>query len=101
MRTIDAFRSAGNGLETSEGHSLVAAEPASRFVQGVSINSTTEIDDLVSELRNLRERLVVDVNLIQHHLTQYAALGQAVARLTWVSAESVARVTEPIFTENH
>jgi hypothetical protein len=101
MRTIDAFRSAGNAPGTSEGSRAVAADPAGRFVQGVSLNSTSEIDDLVSELCILRERLVVDVNLIQHHLTQYAALGQAVARLTWVSAESVARVTVSDFAENH
>lgn len=80
MSTIDAFRSAGNTP---------------------GINSTTEIDDLVDELRNLRERLVLDVDLIQDHLMQYAALGQAVARLTWVSAESMARVTVPDFAENH
>lgn len=101
MRTIDAFRSAGNALATSEGSRAVAADPASRFVHGVSINSTVEIDDLVDELRNLREKLVLDVNLIHHHLMQYAALGQAVARLTWVSAESVARVAESDFAENH
>ena len=92
MSAIDAFRSTRNALGRSEGGGTAAAEPVSRFVQGISINSAAGIDGLVDELHNLRERLVLDLNRIQDHLTQYAALGQAVARLTWVSAESVARV---------
>ena len=79
----------------------MAADPVGRFVQGVSINSATGIDDLLGELHNLRERLVLDVNRIQYDLMQYAAFGQAVARLTWVSAESVARMTVSDFAENH
>lgn len=101
MSTIDAFRSAGNALGTSEESRAVAADPVRRFVQGVSINSATEIDDLVGELHILRERLVLDVNRIQDDLMQYAAFGRAVARLIWVSAESVARMTVSDFAENH
>lgn len=100
MRTMDAFRSAGNELETSEGRRAVASDPVSRFVPGVSINSATGIDGLVGELHILRARLVLDVDRIQHDLMQYAVLGQAVARLTWVSAESLARMTVPDFAEN-
>lgn len=101
MSTFNVLRSAGNALGTSEGSRAVAADPGSRFVPGASINSVTGIDDLLGELDNLRQRLVLDVDRIQHDLTQYAALGQAVARLIWVSAESVARVTVPDFAEKH
>lgn len=99
MSTIDAWRPAGNTPGTSERGRLVAADPASRFVEGVSIDSASEIDGLLDELHNLRERLVLDVDRIQEHLMQYATLGQAVVRLTWVSAESVARVTMSDFGE--
>ena len=78
----------------------MASDPVSRFVPGVSINSATGIDGLVGELHILRARLVLDVDRIQHDLMQYAVLGQAVARLTWVSAESLARMTVPDFAEN-
>lgn len=99
MSISNALRSAGNALGTSEGSKAVAADPVSRFVRGASINSVTGIDDLLGELHNLRQRLVLDVDRIEHDLTEYAALGQAVARLIWVSAESVARITAPDFAE--
>lgn len=95
MSTFNVLRSAGDALETSEGTRAVAADPVSRFVQGASISSVTGIDDLLGELHNLREKLVLDVDRIEHDLTEYAALGQAVARMIWVSAESVARITVP------
>lgn len=101
MSTSDAFRSAGNAPGTREVSRAVAAEPVGQFVQGVSINSATGIDGLLGELHNLRERLVLDVNRIQDDLVQYAVLGQAVARLTWISNESVARVMMSDFTDNH
>jgi hypothetical protein len=97
--STDAFRSAGSTRGTSEPGRAVAADRVSQFLQGVSMNSAGEIDDLLGELHILRERLVVDVNRIQHELMQYAALGQAVFQLTQVSTESVARMTVSNFAK--
>lgn len=99
MSTVNAFPSAGNTRGKSGGSRAASADRVSLFVQGISLNSACEIDDLVGELHNLRERLVFDVNRIQHEIMQYAALGQAVAELTQLSAESVARMTVSHFAE--
>ena len=81
MRTVSAiFVLTENTRRTSEGANCW--QP-----------TASEIDELVSGLHNLRERLVTDVNRIQDDIMQYAALGQAIARLTQIGAESMARVT--------
>ena len=74
---------------------FVLAENTRQTSEGTNCWQPTvgEIDELVSGLQNLRERLVIDVNRIQDDIMQYAALGQAIARLTLISAESMSRVT--------
>jgi hypothetical protein len=48
----------------------------------VSYDATREIENLIGELRILREKLETDHDRIQGDVEKYAELGRAVTRLT-------------------
>lgn len=60
----------------------------------VTGTSTREIDNLIGELRALREKLQADGNRVQRGIVEYAALNQQVMQLTKIISESVRKLPE-------
>ncbi|MGB6534971.1 MAG: hypothetical protein WBF58_03310 [Xanthobacteraceae bacterium] len=69
-----------------------AANNLSALLRRVSANSTREIDNLIGELRTLREKLHADGTRVERDLVEYAALSQSVVQLTKIIAEGVTHV---------
>jgi hypothetical protein len=81
-----AFRQ-GDNSETT-------ANSLSALLRRVSGNSTREIDTLIGELRDLREKLRSDGDRIHRDIVDYAALSQQVMQLSKIISESVKRLPE-------
>jgi hypothetical protein len=84
-RDSTALRQVGSESE-------LAASSLSTLLRRVSGNSTREIDNLISELRLLREKLQADGSRVERDIVEYAALSQSVIQLTKVIAEGVTHV---------
>jgi len=67
----------------------MTANNLSTLLRRVSGNSTRQIDDLIGELRTLREKLQADGDRVQRDIVEYAALSQSVVQLTKIVGESV------------
>ena len=66
----------------------------SSLLRRVSGNSTREIDTLIGNLRDLREKLRSDGDRIHREIVEYAALSQQVMQLSKIISESVKRLPE-------
>ncbi len=64
------------------------------MLRRVSGNSTREIDTLIGDLRDLREKLRSDGDRIHSDIVEYAALSQQVMQLSKIISESVKRLPE-------
>lgn len=84
-------RDAG-AVRQADGDSEVAANNLSTLLRRVSGNSTIEIDNLISELRTLREKLLADGNRVERDIVEYAALSQSVIEMTKIISESMTQV---------
>ena len=62
------------------------------MLRRVAGNSAREIDDLIGELQNLRDRLDADGHRVQRDIMDYADLSQAVMQLTKIISESVKKL---------
>ena len=79
-------------LRQQGGESEVVANRLSSLLRRVSGNSTQEIDNLISELRTLRDRLEADGSRVEREIVEYAALSQSVSQLTKIIADGVTQV---------
>jgi hypothetical protein len=70
------------------------ANSLSALLRRVSGNSTREIDTLIGELRDLREKLRSDGDQIHREIVEYAALSQQVMQLSKIISESVKRLPD-------
>ncbi len=66
----------------------------SSLLRRVSGNSTREIDTLIGDLRDLREKLRSDGDQIHREIVEYAALSQQVMQLSKIISESVKRLPD-------
>jgi hypothetical protein len=66
----------------------------SSLLRRVSGNSTREIDTLIGDLRDLREKLRSDGDRIHRDIVEYAALSQQVMQLSKIISESVKRLPD-------
>ena len=91
--TSAAFRQGdtGNGEAT--------ASSLSALLRRVSGTSTREIDSLIGDLRDLREKLRTDGDRIHRDIVEYAALSQQVMQLSKIISESVKRLPDSPNTE--
>ena len=64
------------------------------MLRRVSGNSSREIDTLIGDLRDLREKLRSDGERIHHDIVEYAALSQQVMQLSKIISESVKRLPD-------
>ena len=75
--------------QADSGDSEMTANNLSTLLRRVSGSSTRQIDNLIGELRTLREKLQSDGDRVQRDIVEYAALSQSVMQLTRIVAESV------------
>jgi hypothetical protein len=83
-----AFRQADNP------NSEATASSLSALLRRVSGTSTREIDTLIGDLRDLREKLRNDGDRIHREIVDYAALSQQVMQVSKIISESVKRLPE-------
>jgi hypothetical protein len=76
----------------ADGDSELAANSLSTLLRRVSGNSAREIDNLIGELRILRDKLQADSTRVERDIVEYAALSQSVIQLTKIIAEGVTHV---------
>jgi DNA repair ATPase RecN len=74
--------SAATFNEIDNGNAKMAANDLAALLGRVSEVSTREIENLIDELRGLREKLRADCDRISDDVTEYAELSQGVTRLT-------------------
>ncbi|MGB7035667.1 MAG: hypothetical protein WBD71_09075 [Xanthobacteraceae bacterium] len=79
----------GSALRQSDGDGEMTASNLGGLLRRVSGSSTRQIDNLIGELRTLREKLQTDGDRVQREIVEYAALSQSVMQLTKIVAESV------------
>lgn len=77
----------------------LTADSLSMYLQRTSGISCAEIDDLISELRGLRDKLVADGGRIEQGVVEFATLNQSIVRMTEVVSDSVAHVKARSFGE--
>lgn len=79
-------------IRQADGEGELAANSLSSLLRRVSGNSAREIDNLIGELRILRDKLQADSTRVERDIVEYAALSQSVIQLTKIIAEGVTHV---------
>jgi hypothetical protein len=72
----------------------MTASNLSALLRRVSGSSTREIDTLIGDLRDLREKLRSDGDRIHREIVEYAAVSQQVMQLSKIISESVKRLPD-------
>jgi hypothetical protein len=72
----------------------VAANNLGTLMRRVAGTSTREIDNLISELKILREKLQADGSRVQRDIEEYAALNQSVIQLTKIISDGMNHMRE-------
>jgi hypothetical protein len=90
----ELVRRDGAGLRQSgdSSDSEMIANNVGSLLRRVTGTSTREIDNLINELQNLRDKLRTDGNRVQRDIVEYAALSQSVMQLTKIISESLMQV---------
>jgi hypothetical protein len=88
----ELVRRDSNVVRQPDSDSENATRNLSDLLRRVSVNSAGEIDNLINELRLLRERLVADGNRVERDIVEYAALSQSVIEMTKIITESMVQV---------
>ena len=81
-----------NTIRQVDTESEMAANNLSSLLRRVSGNSAHEIDNLIGELRILRDKLQADSDRVEREIVEYASLSQSVIQLTKIIAEGVTQV---------
>jgi len=88
----ELVRRDSTALRQPGGEHEVAANSLSSLLRRVSGNSAREIDNLISELKTLRDKLQSDGTRVERDIIEYAALSQSVSQLTKIIADGVTQV---------
>jgi mevalonate pyrophosphate decarboxylase len=92
VRTLAHNSTAFRQGDTANGEAT--ANSLSALLRRVSGSSTREIDGLIGDLRDLREKLRSDGDRIHREIVEYAALSQQVMQLSKIISESVKRLPD-------
>jgi hypothetical protein len=76
------------------GYSEVAPNNLRTLLGRVSANSTREIDNLISELQTLRDRLHADGSRVEREVVEYATLSQSAIQLTKIIADGMTHLQD-------
>jgi len=68
------------------------AEHLEDMVRQISLASTSEIDRLIGDLKDLRDKLENDANRIETDIAEFASLNQSAAQLTKIISDSLTQV---------
>ena len=79
----------GNIRDLNRAGDEMAANTIATLLRRVCNASTYEIDDLIGELRGLREKLETDCDHLESDIAEHAKLSQAVMQLTAIGSDSV------------
>ena len=88
----ELVRRDATALRQGGGDNEVAANSLSSLLRRVSGNSAREIDNLINELKTLRDKLQTDGTRVERDIIEYAALSQSVSQLTKIIADGVTQV---------
>jgi hypothetical protein len=88
----ELVRRDGNAIRRPDSDGEVAGRNLGDLLHRVSANSTREIDNLIGELKLLREKLLADGNRVERDIVEYAALSQSVVDMTRIITESMTQV---------
>jgi hypothetical protein len=88
----ELVRRDSGAIRQADSESEIAAHNLSTLLRRVSGNSTGEIDNLIRELRILREKLLADGDRVERDIVEYAALSQSVIDMTKIITESMTQV---------
>jgi hypothetical protein len=92
IRELTRGGAAFRQIESNDGE--MTANNLGTLLRRVSGGSTRQIDNLIAELRNLREKLQTDGDRVQRDIVEYATLNQSVMQLTNIVAESVKKLPD-------
>jgi len=87
----DLKRAGATFRPTDDGNHETAAN-LTTLLRRVSEASTCEIDNLIGELRGLREKLETDCDHIQSDIAEYAKLSRGVMQLTEVASDDMEKL---------
>jgi len=90
----ELVRRDSSAIRQAASESEGAANNLSSLMRRVAGTSTREIDNLISELRILREKLQADGSRVQRDIEEYAALNQSVIQLTKIISDGMTHVRE-------
>jgi hypothetical protein len=79
-------------LRQGNSENEVAANSLSSLLRRVSGTSAREIDNLITELKTLRDKLAADGSRVERDIIEYAALSQSVSQLTKIISDGVTQV---------
>jgi hypothetical protein len=85
-------QAANQTIARGSADSEVSANNLNTLLRRVAGNSAREIDDLIGELQNLRDKLEADGHRVQRDMMDYADLSQAMMQLTKIISESVKKL---------
>ena len=88
----ELVRRDGQVIRRADGDSEVATGNLGNLVRRVSVNSASEIDNLIRELQLLRDKLVADGQRVEREIVEYAGLSQSVIDMTRIISESMTQV---------
>jgi hypothetical protein len=99
---ITAEKDLGINLEGSNNSEQVdadepapAADHVAMFLRGISASSSGEIDALVTDLQNLREKLIDDAVRVERSIIAFTTLNQSVTQLAKLISDSIIQVKAP------
>jgi len=81
-----------NISELNRASDEMATNTLATLLRRVCAASTCEIDDLIGELRGLRETLETDCDHLQRDIAEYAKLSRGVMQLTAVASDDVEKL---------
>jgi hypothetical protein len=89
VNTHELAHASGALRQVENGDGEAAANGLEALLRRVSEASTGEIENLIGELRGLREKLKTDCDRINGDVAEYVELSQAVMQLTAIISDSV------------
>jgi DNA repair exonuclease SbcCD ATPase subunit len=80
----------GNGdADLVNDDAKLASNNLGTLMRRMSLTSTREIDSLMSELKALRQKVVIDGDRVERQLAEYAELNQSVTQLTKIISDGL------------